>query len=137
MLTRGHRDDGDALRACINDDIPYLGMIGSRKKIRLMRENFLENGWATESQIKRVRAPVGLEIGSKTVQEIAVSIAAQLIQVRNQHKPVSKSHHIPAIILAAGQSTRMGKPKMLLAYGHKSIIETVISQADNSALGQI
>ncbi len=136
VVTRGHRDDGEALRACINEDIPYLGMIGSKKKIRLMMENFQDNGWATEEEIKRVHAPIGLEIGSKTVQEIAISIAAQLVQVRNQNKPAGKSHHIPAIILAAGMSTRMGKPKMLLPFGEKSIIETVIKQVNNSALSQ-
>ncbi len=130
IVTRGHQDDGEALKACIDADIPYIGMIGSKKKIALMRNIFLEQGWATEDQLKRVHAPVGLEIGSKTVQEIAVSISAQLVQVRNENKPAGKSHHIPAIILAAGESSRMGKPKMMLPFGEKSIIETVIMQSN-------
>jgi xanthine dehydrogenase accessory factor len=59
-------------------------MIGSARKNHLMREKFLDEGWATEEQFDRVFAPVGLEIQSKTVEEIAVSIAAQLVLVRNQ-----------------------------------------------------
>jgi xanthine dehydrogenase accessory factor len=47
-----------------------------------MRREFLDKGWATEEEWGRVRAPIGLEIGSKTVEEIAVSIAAELVRVR-------------------------------------------------------
>ena len=83
IVTRGHRDDGGALRACIDSDAAYIGMIGSRTKIELMKREFLEKGYATEAQWKRIYAPVGLDIGSKTVEEIAVSIAAQLIKIRN------------------------------------------------------
>ena len=57
-------------------------MIGSKRKIELMRCEFLESGWATAEEWAKVHAPIGLEIGSKTVEEIAVSIAAELVQVR-------------------------------------------------------
>ena len=68
----------------IAEDIPYIGMIGSKRKIKLMREDFLQRSWATAAQFDRVHAPVGLDIHSRSVQEIAVSIAAQLVQVRNR-----------------------------------------------------
>ena len=84
IVSRGHRDDAAALRACIASDIPYIGMIGSRRKIKLMREEFLQRSWATATQFDRIHAPVGLDIHSRSVQEIALSIAAQLVQVRNQ-----------------------------------------------------
>jgi xanthine dehydrogenase accessory factor len=58
-------------------------MIGSRTKIGLMRREFLDKGWATEAEWARVHAPIGLDIGSKTVEEIAVSIAAELVRVRS------------------------------------------------------
>ncbi|MBK6282282.1 MAG: XdhC family protein [Draconibacterium sp.] len=61
-------------------------MIGSRRKIAQVCDTFLNNGWATIEQWEKIHTPIGLEIGSKTVQEIAVSIAAQLIQVRNEIK---------------------------------------------------
>jgi len=136
IVTRGHSDDADALRACIDSDVPYIGMIGSRNKIRIMRDNFISEGWATKSRFDRVHAPVGLEIGSKTVQEIAVSICAQLIQVRNETKPKGTKKNIQAIILAAGESKRMGKPKLLMPFGDTSIIETVIANAGIPAIGK-
>jgi len=86
IVTRGHKKDSDVLRKFIGSDAGYIGMIGSRKKIVLVREVFLKNGWATAEQWAKIHTPIGLEIGSKTVQEIAVSIAAQLVQVRSQLK---------------------------------------------------
>ena len=86
IVTRGHKDDAAALRQCIGSEPAYLGMIGSGKKISAMRDNFIEKGWATANQWEAIYAPVGLEIRSQTVEEIAVSIAAQLVLVRNSKK---------------------------------------------------
>ena len=83
IVTRGHRDDATALQACINSDAAYIGMIGSRTKVALMKKEFIKNGWATREQWERIYSPVGLEINSQTVGEIAVSIAAQLVKVKN------------------------------------------------------
>ncbi len=83
IVTRGHSKDAEALRACIGSDVAYIGMIGSARKIALMRKNFFDMGWATSSQFDRVHAPIGIDIQSKTVQEIAVSIAAELVLTRN------------------------------------------------------
>ncbi len=82
IVTRGHAKDAEALRAVVRREAAYLGMIGSRTKIGIMQREFLEKGWATAEEWARVHAPIGLEIGSKTVEEIAVSIAAELVQVR-------------------------------------------------------
>ncbi len=84
IVTRGHRDDAEALRACIRTAAAYVGMIGSRSKVSLVRETFLRHGWASAEQFDRVRTPIGLPIGSRTVEEIAVSIAAELVQVRSR-----------------------------------------------------
>jgi xanthine dehydrogenase accessory factor len=84
IVTRGHTHDGEALRACINSNAAYIGMIGSKHKVETIKNQFLEEGWATLDQWSAIYAPIGLDIGSKTVQEIAISIAAQLIEVRNQ-----------------------------------------------------
>ncbi len=86
IVTRGHKNDASVLRKFIDSNAGYIGMIGSRRKIAQVCDTFLNNGWATIEQWKKIHAPIGLEIGSKTVQEIAVSIAAQLIQVRNKMK---------------------------------------------------
>jgi xanthine dehydrogenase accessory factor len=84
LLTRGHRHDAEALAECIHRPLAYLGMIGSRRKVALVRRKFLDGGLATEEELDRVRAPIGLDIGAVTVPEIAVSIVAQLIAVRRK-----------------------------------------------------
>ncbi len=84
IVTRGHKHDGAALRQCITSDAAYIGLIGSIRKIKLMRKKFLEQGWATPRQFDRVYAPIGIDIQSKTVEEIAISIAAQLALIRSQ-----------------------------------------------------
>jgi xanthine dehydrogenase accessory factor len=83
IVTRGHKDDAYALKHCIGSDLAYTGMIGSKKKVSTMRQDFIENGWASNEEWESIYAPVGLEIKSRTVEEIAVSIAAQLILVKN------------------------------------------------------
>lgn len=82
VITRGHRNDAQVLRESIASTAAYIGMIGSKRKIRKIFDEFLQQGIATEKQLKRVHAPIGLDIGSETVEEIAVSIVAQLVQVR-------------------------------------------------------
>lgn len=86
IVTRGHKDDAEALKPCIGSGLAYTGMIGSRKKVAAMMDSFLEKGLATQEQWDLIHAPVGIDIRSQTVEEIAVSIAAQLIRVRNRKK---------------------------------------------------
>jgi xanthine dehydrogenase accessory factor len=81
VVTRGHRRDEQALHAVIDSPAKYLGMIGSRRKIRTIFDDLVELGVA-RAKLDRVNTPVGLKIGAVTVPEIAVSIAAELIQVR-------------------------------------------------------
>ena len=83
IVTRGHSHDAEALRACIQSPAAYIGMIGSRRKVSLTKEKFISEGWSTAEQFDRVHAPIGLEVGSTTVEEIAVSIAAELVLVRS------------------------------------------------------
>ena len=62
----------------------YIGMMASRRKIKQMRETFIRKKWSTPEQFNQVHTPIGMQIGSQTVQEIAVSIAAEMVMVRNQ-----------------------------------------------------
>ncbi len=87
IVTRGHKLDAETLEACIHAPAAYLGMIGSRRKVELIRKDFIESGLATGEEFERVFAPVGLDIGAVTVPEIATSIAAQLIAVRRNGSP--------------------------------------------------
>ena len=88
IVTRGHSHDAEALRACLHSPAAYIGMIGSRHKVALMRERFLTAGWGSAQEWDRVRTPIGLKIGSRTVEEIAVSIAAELVQVRSRVREI-------------------------------------------------
>jgi xanthine dehydrogenase accessory factor len=94
IVTRGHKHDAEALAACIHSPAAYVGMIGSRRKVALMRESFIASGLATPEEFDRVFAPIGLEIGAVTVPEIATSIAAELIAVRRNRRPATASLHM-------------------------------------------
>jgi xanthine dehydrogenase accessory factor len=61
-------------------------MIGSTHKIAAMKSDFIENGWATLKQWESIHTPIGIDIKSRSVEEIAISIAAQLVLVRNSKK---------------------------------------------------
>jgi xanthine dehydrogenase accessory factor len=82
IVTRGHGHDQEALYQLAPTAAAYVGLIGSRRKIRLIFESLRDAGIA-ETDLKRVAAPVGLEIGSQSVPEIAISIVAELIARRN------------------------------------------------------
>jgi len=94
IVTRGHDHDSDALKPCIGSEAAYVGMMGSKSKVAKMHEEFIKNGWATEEQWQEICTPIGLEIGSKTIEEIAVSIAAELIQARQKLKVKSQKSKV-------------------------------------------
>jgi xanthine dehydrogenase accessory factor len=83
IVTRGHNHDEKALRCLVQRGARYVGLIGSRRKIKLIFDDLLAEGVSPEA-LQRVHAPVGLDIGSQTVPEIAVSIAAELVAHRNR-----------------------------------------------------
>ena len=94
VVTRGHRHDQQALETALNQQVAYTGLIGSRRKIKLLVENLLEKGYPRE-RFRNFYAPIGLEIGSETPYEIAVSVAAELIAVRKgEHQRSSKQQFI-------------------------------------------
>lgn len=84
ILTRGHQYDAECLRTVLSKTLPrYLGMIGSKKRVAEQLD-LLEREGFSHQDLKQVHTPIGLEIGALTVPEIAVSIAAQLVQCRRQ-----------------------------------------------------
>jgi xanthine dehydrogenase accessory factor len=82
IVTRGHRHDLDALRALTTGPLRYLGLIGSKAKVRRIFDALQDEGLAAD-RLERVHAPIGLDIGAITPQEIAVSIVAELIAVKH------------------------------------------------------
>jgi xanthine dehydrogenase accessory factor len=82
ILTRSHVTDYRVLRYAVDRGTAYLGMIGSRRKVKGALDKLKSEGVPSAS-IDRVRAPIGLDIGSKTPKEIAISILAEVIRARN------------------------------------------------------
>jgi xanthine dehydrogenase accessory factor len=78
IVTRGHAYDLEALRVVVDSQAAYVGMIGSRRKVRTTFERLVADG-VPQSLLERVHAPIGLDIGAQTPAEIAVSILAEII----------------------------------------------------------
>ncbi len=81
IVTRGHKEDYTVLRWAIQTPARYIGLIGSRRKIRTLFGRLEEEGFDPEL-LKKVTAPIGLDIGAITAEEIAVSFVAEIIAVR-------------------------------------------------------
>lgn len=81
IVTRGHMHDHTVLSQALHTCAGYIGMIGSRRKCRLIFEALRQEGF-TEEDIQRVHAPIGIPIEAETPEEIGVSIVAEMIQVR-------------------------------------------------------
>ena len=86
VLTRAHTFDRDCLAAILSSDFAFAGMIGSRRKIGAVMEALTAQGF-TQAQLDRVHAPIGLLLGGETPAEVAVEIAAQLVQERAKLGP--------------------------------------------------
>jgi len=84
IVTRGHRHDAVVLRELVRAESAYLGMIGSKRKILTIYDEFVAEGLATPEELARIHAPLGLDIGAITVEEIALCIAAELVLTRRR-----------------------------------------------------
>ncbi len=83
IVTRGHHLDMDALRAALASRAAYIGMIGSTGKVKQIFKNLLKEGIAYE-RLAEVHATIGLDLGAETPDEIALSIAAEMVMVRKK-----------------------------------------------------
>ena len=83
VLTRGHFKDEEVLGSIIRSNAAYIGMIGSRKKNTTVFQHLEEQGISAQ-ELKKVHAPIGVDIGAQTPEEIAVSIMAEIIQVKRK-----------------------------------------------------
>ena len=131
VVTRGHKDDSTCVSKILNTPYRYLGMIGSKTKVGKTFEKLHEAGFSKE-QIDSIYAPIGLAIHAVTPAEIAVSILAQIIQVKNQKHSafiskellnVKESGMLCIIIEKTGSSPR-GVGSMMFVNEDK-IIETI------------
>lgn len=85
IVTRGHRYDQICLEAIARKPHAYIGMIGSRRRVGLVKEAAMAGG-ASPEVIRRVYTPIGLDIGAETPEEIGVAVMAEIIQVKNRER---------------------------------------------------
>ena len=121
IVTRGHKYDTECLMSIVQKPHAYIGMIGSRRKVSLVREALAAAGVAQEV-IDSVHMPIGLRIGAETPEEIAVSIMAEIIEVKNKDK---RNCGFPPEVMKALQAE--GRDSAVLA--------TIISKQGSSPRG--
>lgn len=93
VVTPGHQDDYTCVKQILNSSYTYLGMIGSRKKIAATYEKLAADGFSNEA-IDSIHAPIGLSIGAVTPGEIAISILAEIIELKNKRSASSISSEL-------------------------------------------
>ena len=113
IVTRGHRYDMDCLEEVLNRASAYIGMMGSRRRTAIVKNQLEEKGY-TREKIEQIHAPIGLDIGAETPEEIAISIMAQIIAVRREN---AYSEGYPAELLDA-----------LLEEDKRKLLATIISR---------
>jgi xanthine dehydrogenase accessory factor len=106
IVTRGHRDDMRVLRWAVDTPARYVGMIGSQRKVIAIYRQLQKEGIAPE-KLARVYAPVGLEIGAITPEEIAIAIVAELIAIRRGAASIAHKRSMKAV----GMLERVEKEK--------------------------
>jgi len=103
-VTRGHQHDEPVIEQAIRTSARYIGMIGSKRKITRMWKKLIERG-ADRERLAQVHAPIGLEVGADTPEEIAVSIVAQMIQARRGPKDRKRLSNYERVSTAAHASS--------------------------------
>lgn len=92
LCTRGHAHDAKALRKILGKDFHYLGMIGSKAKVIRVFKELEEEGFKRED-LEQIYTPIGLDVDNGSVEEIAISIMAEILMIKNKkHGEIQKLH---------------------------------------------
>ena len=132
-MTRGHKDDYEALKTILGKEYKYVGMIGSRKKVAFVKDKLKNDGF-TDEKINTAHTPIGLDIGAITPAEIAISIIAEIIQVQNKGIKdrgdgdlLNKINHncaMVTVIEKAGSAPR-GEGSKMLVFDNGKVLGTI------------
>ena len=140
VLTRAHAYDVACLKQILQKPAAYVGMMGSRGRSQLVRRQLVEAG-ADPARVEQLHAPIGLAIGAKTAQEIALSILAQIVEIKS-HRQLTEGF-TPEILAAWTQCRQAGKSAVLatIASRHGSTPREVGTKMlvlpDGSAVGSV
>ncbi len=118
IVTRGHLSDSECLLSIVKKPYAYIGMIGSRRKVGMVKQLLADKG-IPQDVIDSVHTPIGLDIGAETPEEIAVAIMAEIIEVKNKTR---KSAGITHEIMEVLQSGTRGK----------AVLATIVSKKGSS-----
>ena len=133
IVTRGHRYDSECLEAILQKRSAYVGMMGSRRRVAIVKDQLEEKG-ISRDLLDAVHTPIGLKIGAETPEEIAVSVMAEIIQVKSTQnksdggKTGGYSEEIISCILNAGNS---GEDPAEL----QKVLATIISRKGSAPRG--
>lgn len=132
IVTRGHRYDSECLEAILQKRFAYVGMMGSRRRVAIVKDQIAEKGVSREL-LEAVHTPIGLKIGAETPEEIAVSVMAEIIQVKNVRKGRDCSQ-------SSGSRTGSCSKEMLACIfdeeaQQKKVLATIISRKGSAPRG--
>ena len=138
IVTRGHVGDKASLKKILNSKYKYVGMIGSKSKIGLTMDSLREEG-IPEEKLSEVYAPIGLDIGGQLPAEIAVSIAAQIIEIKNKNWGTLIESSIMNVILSADESVKLILATIIAKNGSspRGIGSRMIIKEDGTIVGSI
>ena len=138
IITRGHVGDKACLKNILNSTYKYVGMIGSKSKVGLTMDSLREEGVA-EEKLSEIYAPIGLDLGGQLPSEIAVSIAAEIIKVKNRNKATLVESSIMNHILNAEEGPRFVLATIIEKNGSspRDIGSMMILKDDGTIIGSI
>jgi xanthine dehydrogenase accessory factor len=149
------RDEEDSLERALLAGVPYVGLVASRRHGAAVLEELRSRGAVSEADLARIHTPAGIDIGARTSEEIALSILAEIVSTRRARvavpDPVGEA--VPAadttpmpnrpdgfvagLVLAAGGSSRLGRPKQTLPYRGSTLLGHVLNSARACGFDQL
>lgn len=134
-LAHDRKIDLPALASALRSHAKYVGALGSRRTHEKRLATLLEQGFSPDD-VGRIHGPVGLDIGAVSAEEIALAIVAEIVAVRHG-RDTRRKRFVSGVVLAAGGSSRMGRPKQLLPLRGKLLLQHVLDAALASCLDEI
>ncbi len=142
VVTRGHRYDSECLRAILNKTYAYVGMMGSSRRVKIVREGLIADGY-DNGAVVGIHSPIGLSINAETPEEIAISIMAEIIQVKNRNKESEFPEEILRDILGTGLHESLPGRKVLCTIvskqgaGPRNVGTKMLYTSEGKSLGTI